>query len=151
VRRGGAIGPAAAAATALATAAALAADPPSGAPAITTAAIIQHNCVLKTLSQCKAASACIPQESIRGKKLPVKLTVDFETGIVAGVDSDGWVNATRIVSLARAGNHLMLQGIDDAVAWEMLIDQTGHQMSLAMAAPDGATIGFGDCTLAKAP
>jgi hypothetical protein len=132
-----------------------AADPapqgPSPAPGDATRAIAQHNCLLKMLSQCNAAGTCVRQDAIKGEKLPVKFTVDFETGILAGVDPDGWVNATRIVSLARAGDQLMLQGIDNAVAWQMLIHEDGHQMSLSMASADGSSVGFGDCTLAKEP
>lgn len=147
--------PALSAALSLVAIAASAADPAPQSPgaALETGprAIAQHNCVLKLLSQCNATGACVRQDAIRGEKLPVKFTVDFETGILAGVDPDGWVNATRIGSLARAGDQLMLQGIDNAVAWQMLIHEDSHEMSLSMASADGSSVGFGDCTLAKEP
>jgi hypothetical protein len=41
--------------------------------------------------------------------LRVKVTIDFALGTVAGVDPDGWVNATRIGSLARTPDQLILQ------------------------------------------
>lgn len=53
--------------------------------------------------------------------MPVKVTVNFDAGIVAGVDPDGWVDATRIASLARTADQLILQGVDSAVAWQLLI------------------------------
>jgi hypothetical protein len=118
----------------------------SGAPAIP-----QRNCVLKTLNSCKGNGSCTPLDNLRGEKLPVKLTVDFEAGIVAGVDSKGWVNATRIGMLARTTDQLILQGVDSAVAWQMLIYDKSGVMSLSLATADRAELGFGDCAVAKEP
>jgi hypothetical protein len=109
----------------------------------------QHNCVLKTLSACGADGSCRKLDDLKGEKLPVKMTIDFALGIVAGVDPDGWVNATRIVSLARTQDQLILHGIDDAVAWQLLIYEKNQVMSFALASGDGASIGFGDCTVVK--
>ena len=109
----------------------------------------QRNCILKTLSACGADGGCGKLDNLRGEKLPVKMTVDFAMGIVAGVDPDGWVNATRIVSLARTQDQLILHGIEDAVAWQLLIYEKNQVMSFALASADGASIGFGDCTVVK--
>jgi hypothetical protein len=70
--------------------------------------LAQHNCVLKMLSACTSDGASKRLEALKGEKLPIKVTVDFEAGIIAGVDSEGWVNATRIASLARTPDQLML-------------------------------------------
>jgi hypothetical protein len=110
----------------------------------------QHNCVLKVLRACKPDGSCEPLDALRGEKLPVKVTVDFEIGIVAGVDPDGWVNATRIVSLTQTPDRLMLQGVDNAVPWEMLIYKD-EQMSLSLATGEAVSVGFGACTVAKTP
>jgi hypothetical protein len=109
----------------------------------------QPNCVLKTLSACGADGSCRKLDDLKGEKLPVKMTIDFALGIVAGVDPDGWVNATRIGSLARTQDQLILHGIDDAVAWQLLIYEKNQVMSFALASGDGASIGFGDCTVVK--
>jgi hypothetical protein len=111
----------------------------------------QHNCVIKTLSACGADGSCRKLDNLKGEKLPVKVTIDFALGIVAGVDPDGWVNATRIGSLARTPDQLILQGIDDAVAWQLLIYEKSQVMSFALASADSASIGFGDCTVVKEP
>src|SRR5260221_630942 len=111
----------------------------------------QHNCVIKTLSACGADGSCRKLDNLKGEKLPVKVTIDFALGIVAGVDPDGWVNATRIGSLARTPDQLILQGIDDAVAWQLLIYEKSQVMSFALASADSASIGFGDCTGGKEP
>jgi hypothetical protein len=127
------------------TGAALAqADPPAAAP------LAQHNCMLKTLSACTSDGACTRLEALKGEKLPIKVTVDFEAGIIAGVDPEGWVNATRIASLARTPDQLMLQGVDNAVLWEMLIYKD-QMMSLSLATGDTVNVGFGECTVAKGP
>ena len=64
---------------------------------------------------------------------------------------DGWLDATRIASLARTADEIILQGIDNAVAWQVLIDEKSEVMSLSLATGDGATIGFGDCVTVKEP
>lgn len=112
---------------------------------------LQHDCLLKTLDACKADGSCAPLDNLKGERLPVKVTVDLNAGIVAGVDPDGWVDATRIASLARTGDELILQGVDNAVAWQVLIYAKGEGMSFALATGDGATIGFGQCTAVKEP
>jgi hypothetical protein len=109
----------------------------------------QYDCVLKTLSSCKADGSCATLDNLKGEKLPVKMMVDLGTGIVAGVDPDGWVNATRIGSLSRTTDLLILQGIDKMVAWQLLIQEKSPMMSLSLATTDGANAGFGDCTIAK--
>lgn len=108
--------------------------------------IQQHNCVLKTLDACKAEGSCAPLDNLKGEKLPVKVTVDLETGIIAGIDAEGWVAATPIASLARAGDQVILQGIDNGVAWQLLIHEKSELMSFSQASADAASIGFGSCT-----
>lgn len=112
------------------------------------APIPQHNCLLKKLSACKADGSCSPLDNLKGEKLPVKVTVDVEAGIVAGVAPGGWVDATRIGSVARTADDLILQGIDNAIAWRLLIYEKNEAMSFSLATPDTANVGFGDCTVA---
>jgi hypothetical protein len=132
------------------TAALAQSSPPSPPPSRQgEAPLQQHNCVLKTLSACGADGSCRKLDDLKGEKLPVKMTIDLALGIVAGVDPDGWVNATRIDSLARTPDQLILHGIDDAVAWQLLIYDKNQVMSFALATADSASIGFGDCTVAK--
>jgi hypothetical protein len=128
--------------------AASSATPPSG---YAVAQLQQHNCVLKTLNACGADGSCRKLDNLKGEKLPVKVTVDFAAGIVAGVDPDGWVNATRIASLARTQDQLILHGVDDGVAWQLLIYEKNQVMSFALASADSASIGFGDCMVVKEP
>jgi hypothetical protein len=123
-----------------------AASAQSDAPAPSMA---QHNCVLKTLRTCKAEGNCAPLDNLKGEKLPVKVTVDVAAGIIAGIDPEGWVDATRIASLARAGDQLVLQGIDNAVAWQLLIHEQSQLMSFSPATADTASVGFGSCTMVK--
>lgn len=120
-------------------------DPRAGGIA---APIPQQNCLLKKLSACKADGSCAPLDNLKGQKLPVKVTVDVQAGIVAGVDSGGWIDATRIGSVARTADELILQGIDNAVAWQLLIYEKNEVMSFSMATADTANVGFGDCTVA---
>lgn len=135
--------------TATTGALAQATTPPTVPPGSTPQAPLQHNCLLKTLNACTANGNCAPLDNLKGEKLPVKVTVDLAAGIVAGVDPGGWVDATRIASLARTGDELILQGIDNAVAWQMLIYEKDNVMSFLLATGDGASIGFGECTAAK--
>jgi hypothetical protein len=111
----------------------------------------QHNCLLKVLNSCAANGSCSAVDNLKGEKLPVKVTVDLGVGIVAGVSLDGWVDATRIASLARTADELILQGIDGGVAWQVLIYLKNEIMSFSLATAEGATIGFGECTAVKEP
>lgn len=121
--------------------------PPAGAPPPE----LQHDCLLKTLNACKTDGHCAPLDALKDEKLPVKMTVDLAVGIVAGVGRDGWVEVSRIASVARAGDEIVLQGIDGADAWQLLIDEKGEAMSFALATATGASIGFGSCTVVKQP
>ena len=120
-------------------------NPPAESNAVS---IPQQNCLLKKLSACKADGSCSPLDNLKGQKLPVKVTVDVQAGIVAGVDPGGWVDATRIGSVARTADELILQGIDNAVAWQLLIYEKNEVMSFSLASADTANVGFGDCTVA---
>jgi hypothetical protein len=109
----------------------------------------QQNCLLKMLESCGAKGQCAPLDNLKGEKLPVKMTVDLAAGVVAGVNREGWVDATRIVSVAQTPDELILQGIDSAVAWQLLLYEKDRVMSFSLATGDTATIGFGDCTAAE--
>jgi hypothetical protein len=111
----------------------------------------QHNCLLKALNTCEASGSCKGLDNLKGEKLPVKMTVDLAVGIVAGVAPDGWVDATRITSLGRTADELILQGIDGGVAWQVLIYEKNEVMSFSLATADGVTTGFGECTAVKEP
>jgi hypothetical protein len=102
-------------------------------------------------TQLDVKGSCAPLDNLKGEKLPVKVTVDFEAGIVAGVDREGWVNATRIGMLARTADQLILHGVDGAVAWQMFIYDKSGVMSLSLATADRAELGFGNCAVAKEP
>lgn len=113
--------------------------------------VVQHNCLLKTVTTCKETGSCTALDNLKGEKLPLKMTVDLSTGIIAGVDRNGWVDATRIASLAQTDDELILQGIDGAVAWQMLVHPKNEAMSFSLATGMGATVGFGTCTAVKEP
>jgi hypothetical protein len=123
-----------------------AAAPPGQPTGSVRPADLQHNCLLKTLNTCKANASCVSTDNLKGEKLPLKMTVDIAAGIVAGVDPNGWINATRIASLAQTDDEIILQGIDSAVAWQVLIYEKNEVMSFSLATADGASIGFGECT-----
>ncbi len=111
--------------------------------------IRQENCVLTMINSCTAGGRCTPSDNLKGEKLPVKITIDLEAGIVAGVDPNGWIEASRIASLARTPSQIILQGIDNAVAWQVLIYQKDNVMSFETATGDTANVGFGTCTAVK--
>lgn len=111
----------------------------------------QHNCQITTLQRCVAGGGCAPLDNLKGEKLPVKMTIDLDAGIVAGVDANGWVDATRISSVARTGDGIILQGIDGVTAWQMLIREKDDGLSLSLEGADGTSVGFGTCTAVKAP
>jgi hypothetical protein len=112
---------------------------------------LQENCLIKTLRACKADGSCSPLDNLKGEKLPVKMTADLAVGIIAGVDPDGWVDASRIISLARTDDELILQGVDGAVAWQLLIYEKDQVMSFSLATGDTTTAGYGTCSAVKGP
>jgi hypothetical protein len=64
----------------------------------------------KTLSSCKANGGCASLDTLKGQKIPVKLTIDLATRIIGGVDSDGWIDATSIEAVSRAGDEIIVEG-----------------------------------------
>jgi hypothetical protein len=111
--------------------------------------IQQHNCVVKTLSSCKANGGCASLDTLKGQKIPVKLTIDLATRIIGGVDSDGWIDATSIEAVSRAGDEIIVQGFDDDGLWQVLINEKKENVSLSLATSDETKVGFGQCTAVK--
>jgi hypothetical protein len=102
-------------------------------------------CEFKVMHNCGAEGACKQGSDIPGVKLPLRVTVEFESGVVAAVDDTGWARPDRIDGLARSGDQLMLHGVDGAFAWQRLIHDNSEAASLTMQTADTSLTAFGSC------
>ena len=101
-------------------------------------------CTLLSGEKC-VGSACAPIDNMQKIKLPLKLGVEFASGVIAATDVDGWPMVSRIASINREPSQIVLQGVGFGVGWTMAIKETGPDMTATLAAADGVAVFFGTC------
>lgn len=54
------------------------------------------HCDFKAMSACSPDGSCKEGAEVPGIKMPVKVTVDFENGVVAAVDETGYARTDKV-------------------------------------------------------
>lgn len=116
------------------------ADGTAAAPPIPTL-----HCTIKTMTACQADGTCKADSKIGGITLPLKVTVDFENGIVAAVDGDGFARTDKMDQVVKTQDQLAMHGVDGEFGWQMLISDKTEVASLVMSTADSSLSGFGSC------
>ncbi len=102
-------------------------------------------CEFKSFSACTPDGACKTGGDVAGLTVPLKVTVDFENGVVSAVDQNGSPRTDKFDSAAGSGGQLILHGIDGAFGWQLLIHDESQGASLSFATADSTLSGFGTC------
>lgn len=89
--------------------------------------------------------ACAQIETMKKIKLPLKMGIEFDAGVIAATDVDGWPMVSRIATTNKEPAQLVPQGVGFGVGWTMAIEDTGPNMTATMTAADGVAALFGTC------
>lgn len=104
------------------------------------------HCDFKAMSACTPDGDCKEGAEVAGIKVPVKVTVDFENGVVAAVDETGYARTDKFDGVAETADQLVMHGIDGAFGWQLLIHKSSEAASMSFATADSLIGGFGTCS-----
>ena len=104
------------------------------------------HCEFKAVSACSPDGACKPGKDLSGMPLPLKVTVDFENTVVAAIDETGYARTDNVNSVANSAGQLIVNGIDRAFGWQIVIHDGSPAASITFASADSVITGFGTCT-----
>src|SRR6476660_7695503 len=115
-----------AASLSLSTSAETPAGDTAGAAASSQAPIPTLHCEFKAMSACSPDGDCKEGNEVAGIKVPVKVTVDFENGVVSAVDDTGFARTDKFDGVAETADQLVMHGIDGAFGWQLLIHKSSE-------------------------
>jgi hypothetical protein len=102
-------------------------------------------CAVTAMSECTADGKCERAAPQEGNNLPTFLRVDVKGGVLTANDGSG--RKTDIKASSVVGEQLMLQGIDNGKAWNMVIGSGTGRWGGSVVEDDGSFAIFGSCTL----
>jgi hypothetical protein len=102
-------------------------------------------CAVTSMSECTADGKCERAAPQEGNNLPTFLRVDVKGGVLTANDGSG--RKTDIKASSVVGEQLMLQGIDNGKAWNMVIGSGTGRWGGSVVEDDGSFAIFGSCTL----
>ena len=102
-------------------------------------------CAVTSMSECTADGKCERSAPQEGNNLPTFLRVDVKGGVLTANDGSG--RKTDIETSSVVGEQLMLQGIDNGKAWNMVIGSGTGRWGGSVVEDDGSFAIFGACTL----
>jgi hypothetical protein len=111
-------------------------------------------CELQTVTSCDKDKQCKKEDNYEGVKLPLNITVDIPSSVVAFTEADGWVYTSKISSAAENQKLIMLYGMGRLLSWQMQIlkkastsEEDRLMMALQIGTADAAAIGYGECEI----
>jgi hypothetical protein len=102
-------------------------------------------CAVTSLVECTADGKCERAAPQEGNNLPTFLRVDVKGGVLTANDGSG--RKTDIKTSNVVGEQLMLQGVDNGKAWNMVIGSGTGRWGGSVVEDDGSFAIFGSCTL----
>ena len=102
-------------------------------------------CAVTSMSECTADGKCERAAPQEGNNLPTFLRVDVKGRVLTANDGSG--RKTDIKASSVVGDQLMLQGIDNGKAWNMVIGSGTGRWGGSVVEDDGSFAIFGSCTL----
>lgn len=102
-------------------------------------------CAVTSLSECTADGKCEKSAPEAGNNLPTFLRVDVKGGNLIANDGSG--RKTPIKTSGVVDGQLMLQGVENGKAWNMVIGSETGRWGGSVVEDDGAFALFGACTL----
>lgn len=106
-------------------------------------------CALVDIHSCAPSESGVncQKQTPESANVPRFLRIDVADKNIVGTRSDGEQKNTKIATVQRVQDHLLLQGIDDGpLSWSIAIIESTGAMSLTVAKPDVGFVVFGACT-----
>ena len=119
---------------------------PAGGDAAAPKPIPTLHCEFKAMSACTPDGDCKEGNEVAGIKVPVKVTVDFENGVVSAVDETGFARTDKFDGVAETGDQLVTHGIDGPFGWQLVLHKSSNAASMSFATADSLIGGFGTCS-----
>ena len=104
------------------------------------------HCEFKAMSACAPDGDCKEGDEVAGIKVPVKVTVDFENGVVSAVDETGFARTDKFDGVPETGDQLVMHGIDGPFGWQLVLHKSSNAASMSFATADSLIGGFGTCS-----
>ena len=102
-------------------------------------------CAVMSMVECTTDGKCERTAPQEGNNLPPFLRVDVKGGTLTANDGSG--RKTDIKASSVVGEQLMLQGIENGKAWNMVIGSGTGRWGGSVVEDDGSFAIFGACTL----
>jgi hypothetical protein len=102
-------------------------------------------CAVTSMVECTADGKCERAAPQEGNNLPTFLRVDVKGGVLTANDGSG--RKTDIKTSNVVGEQLMLQGVENGKAWNMVIGSGTGRWGGSVVEDDGSFAIFGSCTL----
>jgi len=102
-------------------------------------------CAVTAVSECTADGKCERSAPQAGNNLPTFMRVDVKGRVLRADDGSG--RKTEIKASSIVDDQLMLQGIENRKAWNMVIKSDTGRWGGSVVEDDGSFALFGACTL----
>jgi len=102
-------------------------------------------CAVTAINECTADGNCQRSQPQAGNNLPTFMRVDLKAKVLRADDGSG--RKTEIKASTVVDGHLMLQGIENGKAWNMVIGSETGKWGGSIVEDDGSFAVFGACTL----
>jgi len=102
-------------------------------------------CAVTAMSECTADGKCERSAPQEGNTLPTFIRVDLGAKTLSTTDGSG--RKTEIKGSSTADGQLMLQGIENGKAWNMVVKSDTGRWGGSVVEDDGSFALFGSCTL----
>jgi hypothetical protein len=102
-------------------------------------------CAVTAMSECTADGKCERSAPQEGNTLPTFIRVDLGAKTLSTTDGSG--RKTEIKASSAVDGQLMLQGIENGKAWNMVIKSDTGRWGGSVVEDDGSFALFGACTL----
>ena len=102
-------------------------------------------CAVTAVSECTADGKCERSAPQAGNNLPTFMRVDVKGKVLRADDGSGRKTEIKVSSIV--DDQLMLQGIENGKAWNMVIKSDTGRWGGSVVEDDGSFALFGACTL----
>jgi hypothetical protein len=102
-------------------------------------------CATTEAYECDAGQSC-KKVPIADINLPQFLRIDFKQKHISGTREDGETKTTAINNMAKLPDRLIMQGMQNGLAWGLIITEPQGKMTLTASGPQTGFAAFGACT-----
>ena len=103
-------------------------------------------CALLKVLECPEGEDCF-ERSTSDPSIPRIVTIDFAAKEIRSAPVGGPLRTTSFEEVQRAGESIILQGVQNNRAWSLLLDTTSGRMNISASDHQVVFVVFGTCSL----